>query len=454
MTISIKRVRVEALLTVNLGDSLAYGEWGLALDRRLGLIIGEQVKSLKATCAGSTLRRGERVIPTGRFMQGFFAARSLDRTRFGTDLLAVGLSVRTLALSTEQDSAPDLLAGGLSVSPVSSLIPSHNFSGSDLPLLTRNKAFPSIRFFYRSSFVKGARHHISQRDYHIELGAREKACGFCPLLLFLPPDFTIQPPVCSNEFTRFIVRSKFSRITPPSRGEVSASKLFDITPVQALPSLVAAPLPLQTPLPALNPALLLLEVDPALKRFKSYKKAVKQASKVGNVLTILAVAESQAAICGNSLPLLCFAGTKFRSVQTSLPLFSVSRDFRFCWFHRLCPTPPPTARKRFPPAVVLSALSDGHRQASHLRPRPHGPPLRYPGPCSPPLPARRLFQALEKPQINFRCRKSVPHPGVRFSSPTSYPTSSEKFLMTPESSISDAGLPNNFSDFATTLQNS
>ncbi|XP_020579481.1 succinate dehydrogenase subunit 7, mitochondrial [Phalaenopsis equestris] len=34
----------------------------------------------------------------------------------------------------------------------------------------------------------------------------------------------------------------------------------------------------------------LLEEDPALKRFKSYKKSVKQASKIGNVLTILAVA--------------------------------------------------------------------------------------------------------------------------------------------------------------------
>ncbi|PKU61872.1 succinate dehydrogenase subunit 7, mitochondrial [Dendrobium catenatum] len=34
----------------------------------------------------------------------------------------------------------------------------------------------------------------------------------------------------------------------------------------------------------------LLEEDPALKRFKSYKKSVKQASKIGNVLTILAIA--------------------------------------------------------------------------------------------------------------------------------------------------------------------
>ncbi|KAL0922259.1 hypothetical protein M5K25_006230 [Dendrobium thyrsiflorum] len=35
----------------------------------------------------------------------------------------------------------------------------------------------------------------------------------------------------------------------------------------------------------------LLEEDPALKRFKSYKKTVKQASKIGNVLTILAIGE-------------------------------------------------------------------------------------------------------------------------------------------------------------------
>ncbi|KAG0470366.1 hypothetical protein HPP92_016366 [Vanilla planifolia] len=34
----------------------------------------------------------------------------------------------------------------------------------------------------------------------------------------------------------------------------------------------------------------LLEEDAALKRFKSYKKAVKQASKIGSALTILTVA--------------------------------------------------------------------------------------------------------------------------------------------------------------------
>ncbi|XP_078174669.1 succinate dehydrogenase subunit [Carex rostrata] len=33
----------------------------------------------------------------------------------------------------------------------------------------------------------------------------------------------------------------------------------------------------------------LLEVDPALMKFKSYKNSVKVASKIGNVLTVVAV---------------------------------------------------------------------------------------------------------------------------------------------------------------------
>lgn len=34
----------------------------------------------------------------------------------------------------------------------------------------------------------------------------------------------------------------------------------------------------------------LLEEDPALKKFKSYKSSVKQVSKIGNVLTMLVIA--------------------------------------------------------------------------------------------------------------------------------------------------------------------
>ncbi|KAK8956278.1 hypothetical protein KSP40_PGU011863 [Platanthera guangdongensis] len=55
-------VRVEALATDSHEDGLAYGEWSLARDERLALMIGEQVTSLKATRAGSTLRRAEKIM--------------------------------------------------------------------------------------------------------------------------------------------------------------------------------------------------------------------------------------------------------------------------------------------------------------------------------------------------------------------------------------------------------
>ncbi|KAK8970283.1 hypothetical protein KSP40_PGU004778 [Platanthera guangdongensis] len=55
-------VRVEVLAAGSYEDGLAYGKCALARDRRLTLMIGEQVTSLRVTRAGSTLRQGEKVL--------------------------------------------------------------------------------------------------------------------------------------------------------------------------------------------------------------------------------------------------------------------------------------------------------------------------------------------------------------------------------------------------------